>query len=136
MLKTRVAKETVVRMPNEMGLLDGMAKHVAEAGINLLAVTAWVEDADAVFRLLTDDDVRTADLMREMGHRVRQADVLVTEMSHTPGMLHRVAQALAQGGIDIRHLYATATAGQDRCLVVLGTTDNDHAMVVLNKAGL
>ena len=136
MLKTHVAKETVVRMPNQIGVLDGMAKHVAEAGINLLAVTAWVEDGDAVFRLLTDEDVRTADLMREMGHRVRQTDVLVTEMPHTPGMLHRVAQTLAQGGVDITHLYATATGDQDRCLVVLGTSDNDHAMVVLNKAGL
>ena len=132
MLKTRVARETVVRVPNEIGMLDDMAKQIAEKGIDVLAVTAWVEGADAVFRLLTDDDVRVADALKAWGHEVRPADVLVMELPHKPGMLHHVADALAQEGIDIHHLYATATTGQDRCLMVLGTANNERAVVLLN----
>ncbi len=53
-------------------------------------------------------------------------------MPHKPGMLHRVAETLAQGAIDIHHLYATATREQERCLVVFNTENNERAMVLLN----
>ncbi len=132
MLKVRVAKETVVRMPNEIGGLDSMAKSIAEKGANILAVTAWVEGAESIFRLLSDDDVRVADVLRARGYQVRQADALVAEMPHKPGMLHRVAETLAQEELDIHHLYATATTSQEQCLVVLSTANNDRAMVLLN----
>ena len=131
MLKVRVAKETVVRMPNEIGGLDSMAKLIADKGANILAVTAWVEGAESVFRLLSDDDVRVADALRTCGYEVSQADVLVAEMPHKPGMLHRVAETLAQKEIDIHHLYATATSSQEQCLVVLSTANNDRAIVLL-----
>ena len=132
MLKARVAKETCVRVANEIGGLDRMAKLIAEKGANILAVTAWVEGAEAVFRLLSDDEARVADTLRAQGYDVRQADVLAAEMPHKPGMLHRVAETLAKEDIDIHHLYATATSGQGQCLVVLSTANNDRAMVLLN----
>ena len=133
MLKVRVARESGVRMPNEIGGLDSMAKLIAEKGANILAVTAWVEGTESVFRLLSDDDMRVVDALRTRGYEVSQADVLVAEMPHRPGMLHRVAETLAQEGIDIHHLYATATSSQEQCLVVLSTANNDRAIVLLNK---
>ncbi len=134
MLKARVAKENVVRMSNEIGGLDSMATLIAEKGANILAVTAWVEGAESVFRLLSDNDVRVADALRTRGYEVSQADVLVVEMPHKPGMLHRVVvEPLAREQIDMHHLYATATSSQEQCLVVLSTANNDRAIVLLNK---
>jgi hypothetical protein len=40
MLKTRPAKEVVVRMPNAIGALDGITRTIADKGINILAVSA------------------------------------------------------------------------------------------------
>lgn len=132
MLKVQVAKETVVRMPNEIGGLNRMAKLIAEKGINILAVTAWVEGSDGVFRLLSDNDVRLTDALREQGYQVHQADVLASELPHKPGMLHRVTETLAREQIDIHHLYATAGIDQGRSFVVLGTANNDRANVLLS----
>lgn len=132
MLTTRPAKETIVRMPNEIGGLDRLAKAIADKGVNILGVCAWVEGADAVIRLLTDDSVRVADALKAQ-YSVRQTDVLVAELPHKPGVLHRVTERLAQEGIDIHHLYAAATGGQDRGLVVFSTANNDRAMVLLNS---
>ena len=133
MLTAHVAKETIVRMRNEIGALDRMAKLISEKGINVNAVTAWVEGGDAVFRLLSDDDLRLADTLNAEGYGARQADVLVAELPHKPGMLHRVAETLAQEDIDIHHLYATAATSQDRSLVVIATANNDRAMVLLSR---
>ena len=134
MLKTRLAKEVIVRMPNAIGTLNGIAKTIAEKGVNILAVSAWVEGAQAVIRLVTDDSVRVMDALRAHKYEAREGDVLVTEPSHKPGMLHRITDKLAQAEIDIHHLYATASTAQEQCLLVFGTTNNDRAMVLLNAS--
>ena len=132
MLSTRQAKEVLVRMPNEIGALDRMSKTVADKGVNLLAISAWVEGPHAIIRLVTEDNVRVLDLLKSMNYEVREADVLMAELPHKPGMLHRICERLALGGIDIHHLYATAAVAQDHSIVVFATAHNDRAMVLLN----
>lgn len=134
MLTTRFAKEVTVRMENEIGTLDALAKALSEKGINILAVCAWVEGAQAVIRFLTDDASRVMDALRARHHEPRESDVLVTEVPHKPGMLHRITAKLAQEEIDVHHLYATATRSQESTLVVFATANNDRAMVLLNAA--
>ncbi len=134
MLKTRPAKEGMVRMRNEIGALDTLAKTIADKGANILAVSAWVDGAQGVIHLVTDDSVRVIDALRARGYDARETNVLVTEMPHKPGMLRRVTEKLAQGDIDIHHLYATATVTQDQCLLVFATANNDRAMVLLNAS--
>ena len=134
MLKTRPAKEVMVRMRNEIGALDTLAKTIADKGANILAVSAWVDGAQGVIHLVTDDSVRVIDALRARGYDARETNVLVTEMPHKPGMLRRVTEKLAQGDIDIHHLYATATVTQDQCLLVFATANNDRAMVLLNAS--
>ena len=132
MLKTKPAKEVLVRMANEIGALDRMAKTVADKGVNLLAISAWVEGPHAVLRLVTEDNLRVMDVLRANGYDAREADVLVAEVPHKPGMLRHICERLALGGIDIHHLYATASAAQDQSVVVFATAHNDRAMVLLN----
>jgi hypothetical protein len=134
MLKTKPAKEVVIRMPNAIGTLDKIARTIADKGINILAVSAGVEGADAVIRIVTDDSVRVLDALRGQKYNAREADVLVTEPPHKPGMLHRVTEKLAQADIDIHHLYATAGTMQKDCLLVFSTANNDRAMVLLNAS--
>lgn len=132
MLKTRRAKEVTVRMLNEIGALDRLAKGIADKGINILAACAWVEGSQAVIRLLTDESVRVLDALKAQDYDARETDVLVSELPHKPGMLHRVARRLAQDDIDIHHLYATAPGGEEACMVVFSTANNDRALVLLN----
>lgn len=134
MLKTRPAKEVIIRMPNAIGTLDGIAKTIADKGVNILAVSAWVEGAQAVIRLVTDDSVRVMDALKTHKYEARQGDVLVAEPPHKPGMLHRLTEKLAQADIDIHHLYATAATTQGQCLLVFSTANNDRAMVLLNAS--
>ena len=134
MLNTRFAKEVTVRLENDIGALDGIARTIADKGINILAVCAWVEGAQAVIRILTDDSSRVVDTLRARKFEPREMDVLVTEAPHKPGMLHRITERLAQGGLDIHHLYATATRAHEQSLVVFATANNDRAMVLLNAS--
>ena len=48
--------------------------------------------------------------------------------------LEGISERLAQGGIDIHHIYATASITQEQTLVVFASANNDRAMVLMNAA--
>lgn len=134
MLKARPAKEVVVKMQNEVGVLHQITKLIADKGINILAASTWVQGDQAVVHLVTDDNLRVLDALRGLDHGAREADVVAIETAHKPGMLRQITGKLAEANIDIHHLYASATASQDRCLVVFSTANNDKAIVLLNAS--
>jgi len=132
-MKARLAKELVVRVRNEIGVLAQLSKMVADKGINILAVSARVEGMDAVVRLLTSDNLHVLDTFRNRRLNVRENDVVVTEAAHKPGMLRHITEQLAAQGIELYHLYGTAAADQDKSLIVFSSTNNDRAVVLLNE---
>ncbi len=136
MLQARPGKEIVLRVPNAIGTLNTIAKNLSEKGINIVALTAWVEGDQVVMRLLADDAARAMDTLKAQHLPVREVDVVMMELPHKPGMLRRITDHLVADEIDIHHLYATSVSEQDRCLVVLATANNDRAIVRLNAAPL
>jgi hypothetical protein len=59
--------------------------------------------------------------------------VVLLQTDHHPGLLQQIAEKLAQKGLDVHHLYGTAADGQGSILLVLGSTNNDQAAVLLNS---
>ncbi len=132
MLKARQGKEIVLRMADKIGALAAFSKIVAERGVNILAMSAWVEEAEAVIRLVTDDTLRTMDVLREHGYDPQERDVVLLDAAHKPGILRHLTDTLAKENIDLSHVFASATIDQDMCLVVLNSSDNERAIVLLN----
>jgi hypothetical protein len=127
-------KEIVVEVFNEIGVLFNLSKIVSEKGVNILALCGDVHGANAVIRLLTDDNLRAVDALRKHKFDAREHDVVVANVAHRPGMLRTLTERLGQEqGIDIQHIYASASADASRCLLVLSCTDNQRAAVVLNE---
>ena len=131
-MKARMGKEVTLRVHNEIGVLSQLAKLVADKGINILAVSAWVEGEDAVVRWITNDNLRVMDALREKHYNPRENGVVLTEVAHKPGMLRHITEKLAQKGIDLHHFYATAPDDQERVLIAFGSANNDQAIVLLN----
>lgn len=132
-MNARIGKEVTVRVRNEIGVLAQLSKLVADKGINILAVCAWVEGEDAVVRMITNDNLRVMDALREKHYNPRETSVVLTEVGHKPGMLRCLTETLGQKGIDLHHLYATAPDNQDRILVAFASTNNVQAIVLLNS---
>ena len=133
MVRARIAKEVVVKVRNEIGILAEISRLVADKGINILAASAWISGADAVIHLVTGDNLRVSDVLRAKSYNPRESDIVFVETPHKPGLLRHVTEKLSQAGIDIHHLYASAATDQDKCLVVFACANNDRAVVVLNE---
>ena len=125
-----MAKEAIVRVENRMGALARVTRNLADMGINIEAVIATVEGADAVIRMVTGDHQRTVDALREQRLEVQEAKVVTAELAHRPGLLREITEKLARQHIDLSYLYGTAAG--DKCLIVFSSTNNDWAVKVLN----
>jgi hypothetical protein len=132
MLNSKIGKEVVARMPNQVGALAQITKIVSEKGINIRAASAWIEGREAVIRLLTDDAARVADALRAKQVAVKENEVVMTDAPHQPGILRSLTETLAQAGIDLCYLYASAPDNQQQCLIVFASTDNTKALALLN----
>jgi hypothetical protein len=132
MLKARQGQEVVVRTGNKIAELARFAKLVAERGLNILAMSLWVEEAEVVIRLVTDDTLRTVDVLRDNGYNPQERNVVLVDAAHKPGILRHVTEMLARENIDLSHLFASATIDQEVCLIVLNSSDNQSALALLN----
>jgi hypothetical protein len=132
MIKAKMAKEAIVRINNRTGALAQVTKSIAEKGINVEAVIATVDGADAVIQLVSSDHQRIMDSLREQQLEAQEAKVILVEGEHRPGLLQLITEKLARENIDVLYLYATAV-NVDKCLVVLSSTNNEWAVMVLNS---
>ncbi len=133
MLKAKPAKEIVIKVRNEIGVLAQLARTVADKGIDILATAAWVEGGNGIVHLVTSDNLRAMDALKAKSFQPRESEVVLTEVPHKPGMLRHVTEKLAAGGIDLHHLYASATTAEHACLIVFASANNDRAVVLLNE---
>lgn len=132
MHKARHGKELVLRTPNDIDALAKVSKTIAERGVNILAMSCWSEGADVVMCLVTDDMLRTTDVLRENGYEPEEKDVVLVDAAHKPGILRHITDVLAKHEIALSHLFASATMPQDECLVVLNSSNNERVIVLLN----
>jgi len=132
MLKAKMAKEAIVRLDNRTGVLAQVTRNIAEKGINLEAVIATVNGADAVIQMVSHDHQRVMDVLREQQLESQEARVILVEGENRPGLLQLITDKLAKENIDVLYLYATAMSA-DRCLVVLSSVNNEWAVMVLNS---
>lgn len=131
-MKAQKSREIVLEVINEIGVLHNIAKTVSEKGINLLAVTTGAEGGRAFVRLVTDDHRRAMDILGQRDYHPLEAEVIVVDAPNRTGVLESLAGKLGREGINLVRIAATAGLGAENACVVLTTSDNDHALVVLN----
>ncbi len=131
MFRARHGKGMVVRTANKIGALAEFSAIFAERGVSILAMSAWVEDAEAVIRLICDDTPRTMGVLRGSGYDPQERDVVLVDAAHQPGILRNLTKTLARENIDIFHLFASAI-DKNECVAVLNSSDNDRAIELLN----
>ena len=125
-------QEIVVRTKNDVGILFHISTLLSKIDVNILGVSAGVCGEDCLIRLITDDNAKTKEVLTASNFVVEQENVIQVELPHKPGTLKQVTKLLAEEGIDIRHVYAAASKGQAKCLLVFHSSDDDIALTKLD----
>ncbi len=132
MAKARKAKEMSFTMPNKAGLLSEVSRAIAEAGVNITAICAYAMGNTAYFMLTTASNVKAKKALVPLSVAVEERDVVEVELLNRPGELQKVAKRIANAGIDIEYMYATAGAGKSTTCI-FKTADDKNTIKVINK---
>ncbi len=132
MAKARKTKEISFTMPDKVGLLSEVTTAVAKAKVNISAICAYAMENSAYFMLTADSTAKAKKALVPLGVAIEEKDVVEVEMPNKPGELQKVAKRMADDGIDIEYMYATAGKGKT-ATCVFKTADDSKTIKVINK---
>jgi hypothetical protein len=105
------------------GTLAALTRSLADAGVNITALSAPEASGRGKIRLLVNDPGRAKRALRKANYRANEEPAFVVRLRNKPGALARVAARLAKERINVRSIYAT-TAGRGSAVVVLTVGGN------------
>jgi hypothetical protein len=135
--KALLTKQLSVTVVNKIGVLDIMAGYLADRGINIEAIAGYEipgSDKSAIM-LVVDNTRRASEAIKERGFgSVEENDVILVELDNKHGALKTVTNILALKGINIKFIYATTSLDACPVKVIISTSDNEAAFIVLKKS--
>ncbi len=129
----KVEKQLSIFLENRPGLLAKVCGTLADAGINILALSIHDTVDHAIVRLLADRPVKALLILEQLGLYILETDVVVLELDNRPGALGEVARKLARADINIEYAYCSATASQGLGCLILKSDDQDRAIELLRE---
>jgi hypothetical protein len=129
----QITKQLAIFLDNRPGTLARLADSLAEAKINIYAITTSDTVDHTVIRLVVSDYRKAMQLFEEHGALVVEDDVLMIEGSNKPGELARIAHKLAEARINIEYCYSATSAEAKKGLLILRVSNPTKALKVLNS---
>ncbi len=129
--------EITATFQDAIGLTAKIAAAVAAENVNILAATGYSassERRNATFTLIVDDFAKAERALERIGaEEIHESSVIMVETPNKPGALERVAEIIADAGINIYYFYATTSSGRTATSVIK-TADDERAIKALRRA--
>ncbi len=125
-----------VFLENKSGRLADVTSVLAEAGINLRALSL-ADTADfGILRLIVNDTERAKQVLKDNGFTVGLTEVVAVEVEDKPGGMAKILRALGSGGINVEYMYAFVQKSGEYAIIIFRFDALDEAIDVLQKAGI
>jgi hypothetical protein len=131
MSQVRSETQFSVFLVNKPGVLAQVTRAVADAKINVVAMTLVDSQEHGVLRLVTENATHTRNVLTGLNLPMTEAEVLAMELSNRPGALADIAQVLGQNHININYAYSTGGAPGGKTTAILKVADPRKAERVL-----
>jgi hypothetical protein len=125
-----------VRVTNEIGILADLLGILDEAGLTIRAISGLSRGGRGEISLISDDNARAVEVLKAHRYGPELHPAIVLETDQTAGLLKQLVKCLACGGINIERAYASAADAQQRCLIVMHTSDDERALERLRNRHL
>ncbi len=122
-----------VFMVNKPGVLSQILNELADAKINIVAMTMMDSVEHGVMRLVGTSLQSIRDTLTKMNQQFSETQVLCVNLPNHAGAFADVTNKLAKAHINISYAYCTAGARGGRTTAVLKVADVKKAMKVLDN---
>jgi hypothetical protein len=128
-------KQVSVFLENKSGRLFEVCRRLAEAEVNIRALSI-AETADyGVLRLIVSDPAKAMQVMTENAITVSETEVIAVEVPDEPGGLAGVLAPLYDANVNIEYLYCFVEKSGESAIVVFRVEQLDEAIRALQGGG-
>jgi len=129
-------RQISVFLENRSGRLADTLRTLAEAKVNIRALSIADTNDFGILRLIVDDTDAAVAALRAAGRTVATTHVLAVEIPDEPGGLSSFLARVAESGHNIEYLYAFVTRRTDRAVVIFRFENVDAALEGLLARGV
>src|SRR5712692_5560832 len=100
-----IRTELSLRLPNSPGALMGVCGLLSDERVNIVAMAL---EAGGLLRMVVDNHVHGAAILREYHHQVTERDVILMTVPNAPGSLAPALRLVADANVNIEYAYSGA----------------------------
>jgi hypothetical protein len=132
-----MAKQLHIFVENKPGRLKAITDNLQKIGINIRAFAIQDRGDYGLMKLIVSDPQQAHLSLADMGCACALKDVLAISIPDQPGNLHRLLDALAEGGINIvdAHGFVLQPNQKGVCILEIENLAKTNAEEVVRKAG-
>ena len=128
----QITKQLAIFLDNRPGTLANVSDALAEAKINIYAISTSDTVDHTVIRMVVSDFRKALLLFEEHGTLVVEDDVIMIDGSNKPGILAEIARKLAKSSVNIEYCYSATPPDAKKGLMIMRVSDVKKALKVLN----
>jgi hypothetical protein len=129
-------KQISVFLENNAGRLGEVTRTLAQAGINIRAISI-ADTADfGILRLIVNKSAEAIKALNDAGFTTRSSDVAAVEIEDVPGSLARVMELFQKSKVNIEYLYASLEGTVGKAVVIFKLEDHEKGLQIFKENGL
>ncbi|MDB6016273.1 MAG: domain protein-containing protein [Pedosphaera sp.] len=129
----QLTKQLALFLDNRPGTLARVCEALSKAKINIYAITTSDTIDHSVIRMVVSNTRLAMQVFEEHGTLVVEDDVLMLEGDNKSGSLARIANRLADAGINIEYCYCATSPSAKKGLMIMRVSNAQKALKVLNS---
>jgi hypothetical protein len=129
-------KQISVFLENSAGRLGEVTRVLADADINIRAISI-ADTADfGILRLIVDKSDQAIAALNKAGFTTRLTDVVAVEIGDTPGSLAKVMELFQKSNVNIEYLYASLEGKLGKAVVIFKMENFELGLKIVTDNGL
>ena len=129
-------KQVSIYVENQPGRLAEVTKALADAGVDIQALSIADTDTFGILRLIVNDPELAKNTVIDAGFSAKVTEVVAVAVEDRPGGLSDVLTMLSKEGVDVGYMYAFIGKKEGLADVILRVKDNCKAKEILSAHGV
>ena len=120
-----------VFLENRIGQLAEITRLLADAGIDLRAMSIAETSDYGLARMIVDDSHKASSILLQHGDILSMTPVWAVEVPDRPGGLAEVLQVLTEAHVDVEYMYSLFTHKEGNAYMVMRVSDDPRFLGAL-----
>ena len=122
-----------VFLENKAGRLAEVTSILAEADVNIRALSVADTSDFGVLRLIVNDVQKAETALKSRGFTLGKTDVVAVKVEDKPGGLHTILEMLFKASINVEYMYAFVQQSGSHAVMIFRFDNIDAAVKILQK---